>query len=152
MWQYKLSAVNRFLSIDPLLRIYLESLGGKLSAVKDLGTKCQLPSASVRLLSGNSTIKLNNLRAIKSKKHSKTKNQLLTKCGQGVGIAQGVVQDCRRGRLLWEGLWVATPGEYAAHPHPPLSFQSPARNPHSESKQSQWQRSPLTKSIWAQVE
>lgn len=47
-----------------LLRMYLEPLGGKLNAVKNLGTKCQLSCRSVRILSGNSTLKLNYWRTV----------------------------------------------------------------------------------------
>lgn len=45
-----------FLLVYPHLRMDLEALGGKLSAVKDLGTKCQLLCACIRILSGNSTL------------------------------------------------------------------------------------------------
>ena len=138
---YKLSATNMFLSVYPLLRIYLEFISRrKLNVFKDLGTKCQLPQRSAHWdrVTG---------RQLNSKNRTTTTKQLLTHGGRTEGRAPGRHCPCSRpkgqgpsgfqnlrAKLFGEGLPLAH-AVWAAHPHlPPDSSLLPAPPTLSPSK------------------
>ena len=109
MWQSKWSAINLFLSVDALLRIYLEPLGGRLSTVKYWSTTCQLPCVSFRILSGSSTLRVIwgqfNQRAQWNKQTTKktTTYKVWAGCDRSMRGGAGLWGRTWRGRLLAEG-------------------------------------------------